>query len=324
MVHSGDIDKAIRVYGGAERNWIDLSTGINPESYPIPKLLNTDWRNLPTQSEIEKLESIIQLEFKTSSNVLLTPGSQIAISLLPTILKKQEVGILEPTYSDYRESFENAGYKVCSCKKFKELFDAKIAIIVNPNNPDGKSYNLEKLIHLSEKVEMLILDESFIEASKAESIIAYINEKTNNIIVVKSFGKFFGLAGLRLGFVISGKSIILKLKRIFSSWPVSKVSIKIATKAIRDKKWINNTQLKLLKNVNELDKILKPFNFNLIGGTNLFRLYSTPNSILSQKLLAKFFIWSRIFAYSKKWLRLGIPCDKDLKQINRRLNKLKI
>ena len=171
---------------------------------------------------------------------------------------------------------------------------------------------------------MLIIDESFIEASKAESIISYVNEKTNNIIVVKSFGKFFGLAGLRLGFVIAGKNVILKLKRIFSSWPISKVSIKIASKAIRDKKWINNTQLKLFKKINELDNVLEPFNFKLIGGTNLFRLYSTPNSILSQKFLAKIFIWSRIFTYSKKWLRLGIPSEKDLKRIKLRLINLKV
>lgn len=317
--HGGNIDKAISIYGGKVNDWIDLSTGINPDCYPIPKFSNTDWRNLPTLTEIEKLESLIKSEFNTFSSVMLTPGSQIAISLLPTLLKKQIVGIIEPTYSDYFESFENAGFKVCSCSNIQELLKSKIAIIVNPNNPDGKNYDIKDLLLLSEKVNLLIVDESFIEASNTSSIISYIKQKTNNIIVIKSFGKLYGLAGLRLGFVFSGEGFISKFKKIFSFWPVSKVSIKIASRAIKDKKWMINTQIKLKKKTIILDEIMKSINFKLIGGTNLFRLYSTPNSISSHRFLAKKFIWSRIFSYSRKWLRLGIPSDEDLKKVKIKL-----
>lgn len=321
--HGGDIDNAIKTYGGRETDWIDLSTGINPQCYPIPKMLNSDWRNLPTASEMSKLEAIIKSEFNTSSDILFTPGSQIAINLLPILLEKQEVCILEPTYSDYRSSFLNARFNVHSCKKFEQLFEAKIAIVVNPNNPDGRSYMKNELINLSKNIEMLIIDESFIEATETESIISDLNEKTNNIIVIKSFGKFFGLAGLRFGLVLSGKNLICKFKKILGSWPVSKGSIKIVSKAIKDKKWINQTKLKLRKKVKPLDDLMKIQNFKLVGGTNLFRLYSTPNSFLSQKSLAKLFIWSRIFSYSKNWLRLGIPSDKDFKKIKDSFKKLK-
>ncbi len=212
--HGGDIDNAIKTYGGRESDWIDLSTGINPQCYPIPKMLNSDWRNLPTASEMSKLEAIIKSEFNTSSDILFTPGSQIAINLLPILLEKQEVCILEPTYSDYRSSFLNARFNVHSCKKFEQLFEAKIAIVVNPNNPDGRSYMKNELINLSKNIEMLIIDESFIEATETESIISDLNEKTNNIIVIKSFGKFFGLAGLRFGLVLSGKNLICKFKKL--------------------------------------------------------------------------------------------------------------
>ena len=317
--HGGNIDDAINVYGGNESDWIDLSTGINPDCYPIPKILDADWRNLPTFTEIEKLESLIKFEFNTISSVMLTPGSQLAISLLPILFKKQKVGILEPTYNDYFLSFKNAGFKVCSCKNLQELFKSKIAIIVNPNNPDGKNYQIKDLLLLSKKVSLLIVDESFIEASEASSIISYINKKTNNIVVIKSFGKLYGLAGLRLGFIFSGESLINRFKKIFSFWPVSKVSIKIASKAIKDKKWMISSQKKLKKKAYILDEIMKSINFELIGGTNLFRLYSTPNSISSQRLLAKQFIWSRIFSYSNKWLRLGIPSDRDLKKVKIKL-----
>ena len=149
--HGGNIDEAINVYGGNDNEWIDLSTGINPECYPLPKFLDKDWRNLPTFTEIEDLESTIKYEFNTFSSVMLTPGSQIAINLLPILFKKQKVGIIEPTYSDYFVSFKNAGFKVCSCKNIQELFKSKIAIVVNPNNPNGKNYQIKDLIFLSKK-----------------------------------------------------------------------------------------------------------------------------------------------------------------------------
>lgn len=317
--HGGNIDEAIIDYGGHEVDWIDLSTGINPECYPIPKFSDTDWRDLPTVTEIRKLESLISSQFKTFSSVMLTPGSQIAINLLPMLFKKQIVGILEPTYSDYFVSFANAGFKVYSCKNLKELFKSKIAILVNPNNPDGKNYDVKDLIVLSKKVNVLIVDESFVEASETSSIISYINQETNNIIVIKSFGKLYGLAGLRLGFVFSGRSLIKEFKKVFSFWPVSKVSIKIASKAVIDSKWMIRTQIKLKKKAKILDDIMKSIDFELVGGTNLFRLYSTPNSLSSQKFLAKKFIWSRIFSYSEKWLRLGIPSDDDLKKVQIKL-----
>ncbi len=320
--HGGDIDRAISIYGGKEEDWIDLSTGINPEIYPIPKFSKSDWRNLPTLTEIRKLESIIKFEYNTFSHVSLTPGSQIAINLLPGLLKKKEVTILEPTYGDYLKSFVNAQFKVRSSKTFKELFNAKIVVIVNPNNPDGRSYHINDLLLLSKKVDMLILDESFIETPKKLSIISQINENTNNIIVIKSFGKLFGLAGLRLGFVFSGKNLISRFNKVLSSWPVSNISIKIASRAVKDREWIKNTQIKLKKRAKALDNIVESVNFKVIGGTNLFRLYHTPDAILAQSFLAKKLIWSRIFYYSKKWLRLGIPNEKQLKEIKKRFNSL--
>ena len=317
--HGGNIDRAITIYGGKKKEWIDLSTGINPECYPIPNFSDADWRNLPTFTEIENLEFIIKSIFNTFASVMLTPGSQIAISLLPLLLKKQDVCILEPTYGDYTESFINAGFKVRSCKDIQELFKSKIAIIVNPNNPDGKNYRINDLILLSKKVNILIIDESFVEASETKSILGHINKKTSNIIVIKSFGKVYGLAGLRLGFVFSGEGLIDKFKRIFSFWPVSTVAIKIASKALTDKEWIKSTQAKLKKKSYVLDNIMKTLHFELIGGTNLFRLYLTPNAKLAQIFLAKKFIWSRIFSYSEKWLRLGIPCDRNLKKLQIKL-----
>lgn len=322
--HGGNIDKAINIYGGKKNEWIDLSTGISPDSYPVPLILPSDWRELPTIGEVQKLELIIQSQLNTSSQVAVSPGSQIAIHLLPSLMKKKNVTILNPTYEDYSFSFKNAGYRVRFCENFEKLSESEIVVIVNPNNPDGKVYDVKKLLTLSKNVKILIVDESFNEASKAKSITSYITKETDNIIVIKSFGKFYGLAGLRLGFIFSGEKIIYKFKNLLGNWPISKVSIKIASQALQDKKWKIKNQKNLIKTVKSLDEIMKNINLDFAGGTNLFRLYFTENASILQKLLAQKYIWSRIFSYSKNWLRLGIPNSCDLKIIKKKLKNFQI
>ncbi len=315
--HGGNLDKAIKLYGGNKNEWIDLSTGINPDPYNFPAIKSCELRDLPTSSDIQSLEELIKTEFKTNSEVVLTPGSQIAINLLPFLMKIKKVGILSPTYEDYAFIFKNSGFSVTECKNLNQLIKTDVAIIVNPNNPDGRIYTLKELLNLSQRMKLLIIDESFIEASDAISVMSYINKHTSNIIVIKSFGKFFGLAGLRLGFVFSGKEIIDKFRFICGAWPVSSIAIKIASKALKDGEWIKYNKINLFKRANSLDKLLREIDFKNIGGTTLFRLYSTENNVLAQKMLAKKYIWTRAFTYSKKWLRIGIPSEKDFKKIKK-------
>ena len=322
--HGGNLDKAISFYGGKESEWIDLSTGINPNSYPIPKLSISDWRSLPTKTEIKDLESIIKSKQKISSEIIMVPGAQMAINFLPFLLKGEgtEVRILTPTYNEYNYCFTNTGFKVNSCQKFNQLFNSDIAIIVNPNNPDGKIYEINELFELSKSVKILIVDESFIDSVECDSIVNQLNEDVSNIIVIRSFGKFFGLAGLRLGYVFSGKEIIRKFKRFFGPWQISKMSVKIATIAFSDDVWIKKTKNNLNEKANAIDNLMKKINWKITGGTNLFRLYSTSNSDLAQKLLAEKFIWSRKFSYSKKWIRLGIPNERDFKKLKKIVMRL--
>lgn len=324
LEHGGDLDKAIQLYGGEKSKWIDLSTGINPNSYPIPKLQISDWRDLPTSTEIKNLELIIKAKLRTSHEILLVPGAQIAINFLPFMLKKRKIKILTPTYNEYHFSFKRAGWDVRFCEKFDQLFYSKISIIVNPNNPDGKTYETKELFKLSKSVETLIIDESFVDPTDYKSIISEINSSYSNIIVIRSFGKFFGLAGMRLGFIASNPRIHKQFKESFGPWPVSKMSVKVASNAIQDEIWIKKTKIKLDYKVKLMDQLLSIINWKIIGGTNLFRLYSTQNSDLAQKLLAKNLIWSRKFSYSKKWLRLGIPNSNDFKQLEKTIKSLKI
>ena len=322
--HGGDLDKAIQFYGGKKCQWIDLSTGINPNPYPIPKLKITDWQKLPTLDEIESLEFLIKSKFKTSLEIALVSGAQTAINFLPFLLEKRSVNILVPTYNEYQLCFQDAGWNVRLSKEFNQLFSSEVVIIVNPNNPDGKTHKIKDLINLSKSVDILIIDESFIDLSENKSIISEIDSDIKNIIVIRSFGKFFGLAGMRLGFILSNSKTNKKLKRNLGPWPVSKMSIKIAEIEIQDNIWIRKNSMYLNSWSISLDQLMEVINWKIIGGTNLFRLYSTPNSDLAQKFLAESYIWSRKFSYSKKWLRLGIPCIEGYKRLKKIVESLKV
>lgn len=313
--HGGDLDKVIKYYGGRKEEWLDLSTGINPNSYPYEDIKITDLRNLPEQSNYEKLNKVAKKYFRTDAYVAPLSGAQTAIDILPFLFPHKNVTILEPTYSEYRKVFSSFSNEIKSVTKLNQLKDTQIAILCNPNNPDGTLYSSCDLIEISKNVETLIVDESFIDQYPALSLSNKINNKTDNIIIIRSFGKFFGLAGLRLGFMISGKKINLKTRHLTGPWPVSTIALEIAIKALTDDIWINKTINELQESSKNLDRLTQNLNWKVIGGTNLFRLYKTPNARKMQSILASHKIWSRRFHYSQKWIRLGLPKKTDFVKI---------
>ena len=309
--HGGDLDKAINYYGGIKEDWIDLSTGINPNSYPFKDIKVNNLRNLPVNTDIEKLNQVAKTYFETELTVSALNGAQTAINILPFLLPNKNVCILEPTYNEYRRVFSCFSKEIKSVKKLKELKNAQIAIICNPNNPDGTLYSCNDLIEISKNVETLIVDESFIDQYPDASLSKKIKNDADNIIILRSFGKFFGLAGLRLGFIICGKKTNIKIRNLIGPWPVSSIACEIAMKALSDNVWIENTIKELEANAKLLDQLTHNLNWKLVGGTNLYRLYKTPSAKKIQTLLATQKIWSRTFSYSKYWLRLGLPLKMD-------------
>ena len=319
--HGGDIDNAIQKYGGNKDSWIDLSTGINPHHYPY-KLINiSELKNLPCENDINKLNKVAKKYFKTFACVTAVSGAQAGINILPFLFPNKTVSILSPTYNEYQNVFSKSLTKINNVEKLIQLKNSQVAIICNPNNPDGKLYCNEDLLEISKNVGYLIIDESYMDQYPGKSLSQKLDDQTN-IIIIRSFGKFFGLAGIRLGFLISNKEINKKIEFLIGKWPISNIAINIANKALIDDVWIMNTISFLEEGSNFLDCLASKVSWKIVGGTNLYRLYETPNADHTQNKLANLKIWSRRFEYSKKWIRLGIPRKKDFKKVSEIFKKL--
>ena len=318
MQHGGDIELAVKKYGGARENWIDLSTGINGASYPWQQNIGVELRNLPSNKLLVNLEEAASTAYKVAENTetAAVSGAQQIINLLPICLKScNSVTILGPTYNEYEKTFKNSGIKTQTVSEVSGLSSSDIAIIVNPNNPTGKVIADETLDELSKKVRILIIDESFKMFSSRRT------QKFNNIIQINSLGKFFGLAGVRLGFVSGPSDFIKTVKAILGPWPVSTLAAEIGIVALNDKVWISEMEKKLVTESNTLHEACSSKNWELIGKTSLFHTYATSSCLEVEKQFAAHGVWIRTFDYSTTWVRLGIPTsENEWTRVKRALN----
>ncbi|MDC3093232.1 aminotransferase class I/II-fold pyridoxal phosphate-dependent enzyme [Paracoccaceae bacterium] len=319
MQHGGDIELAIKKYGGQKADWIDLSTGINRTSYPWQESVKVELRDLPSSKLLIGLEKAASRAYKVakSADTAAVQGAQQIISLLPICLKNyNSVAILGPTYNEYEKAFKSSGIKAQTVSEVSKLSSSDIAIIVNPNNPTGKVIADEILDDLSKKVRILIIDESFKMFSSRRI------QKFNNVIQINSLGKFFGLAGVRLGFVSGPSDFITSVRRMLGPWPVSSVAAEIGIIALNDKTWISEMEKILLKWSNILQKACNTKNWKLIGKTNLFHTYATSSCLKVEEQFAAHYIWIRTFNYSETWVRLGIPTSKyEWERVRQALNQ---
>ena len=302
--HGGNFDEAITRFGGTPPDWIDLSTGINRVPYPMPPLPAEAWSALPTRSEINALHRIAQIAYATNAKIIALSGAQAAIQLIPRLSPPGQARVLGPTYNEHAAALRLAGWQVREVQDFNDLAGADLAVVVNPNNPDGIQHSPVDLLDLRSKVGRLVVDESFADADPALSVASQAGE---GLIVLRSFGKFYGLAGLRLGFALGTEKDIAALADMAGPWPVSGAAIVIGSKALQDRAWIAATQKRLAEDALALDTLAARAGWALIGGCALFRTYATPDAAGAQNHLATHQIWSRIFPYSNSWLRLGLP-----------------
>lgn len=303
--HGGNLDLAMQRFGGDARDWIDLSTGINRKPYPIGELPETVWSALPSRSGIEALQRAAREAYGTTAPVLATNGAQATIQWLPHLASRGRLRILGPTYNEYAAVFSAAGWEVTEVSDLAALADADIAVLANPNNPDGKRYEPKQLLELLPRTGRLVVDESFADAIAELSLAPHAGRQ--GLLILRSFGKFFGLAGLRLGFVVGSEADIAILAAMAGPWPVSGPAIAIGERALSDREWARTTSARLMRDCSRLDAEVAQLGWSLVGGTPLFRLYETGDAIRAQKKLARAQIWSRVFPYQEGWLRLGLP-----------------
>ena len=303
--HGGNLDLAVQRFGGDARDWIDLSTGINRTPYPFGELPETAWSALPTGAGLDALHRAAQEAYGSTAPILATSGAQAAIQFLPHLASRGRMRLLAPTYNEYAAVFSAAGWDVSEASDLGGLAGADIAVLANPNNPDGKRHEPKQLLALLPQVGRLVVDESFADAVPEVSLASHAGQQ--GLLILRSFGKFFGLAGLRLGFVLGAEADIASLSAMAGPWPVSGPAIVIGARALSDRAWAKATSERLARDSLRLDAAVRRLGWALAGGTPLFRLYETGDAIRARERLAHARIWSRVFSYRQGWLRLGLP-----------------
>lgn len=303
--HGGNIDGAMARYGGRAGEWIDLSTGINRVPYPLPPLPPEAWTALPTRAATEALIAAARAAYGAPAAILPVAGAQAAIQMIPRLGRPGRARVLGPTYNEHAGSLAAAGWQVTEVADPAALEGADLAVIVNPNNPDGRRQKPDALLALAGHVGRLVVDESFADPAPELSLAARAGRP--GLFVLRSFGKFYGLAGLRLGFVLGDKTEIAALSGMAGPWPVAGAAIEVGRVALSDRAWAAATITRLQAETARIDGLALRAGWALVGGCALFRLYDTGNATAAQERLARNRIWSRIFPYSERWLRLGLP-----------------
>lgn len=305
--HGGNLDLACKLFGGRLEEWIDLSTGINRQPYPVGELQARSWSALPSRAEIEALHATARSAYGTTAPVLALAGAQAAIQSLPLLSPPGRARILAPTYNEYAPTLKAAGWEVEEVNDLDAVAGAELAVVVNPNNPDGRRHDRAALLALASRPGRLVVDESFADVAPGVSLAS--DAGRTGLLVLRSFGKFYGLAGLRLGFVLGNETDVAALATMAGPWPVSGAAIEIGRRALLDRAWAEATRARLTGEAGRLDDLVRGAGWSLVGGTPLFRLYETGNAIAAQEKLARAKIWSRIFD-KPGWLRLGLPGDE--------------
>lgn len=306
--HGGNLDLAQRRFGGRAEDWIDLSTGINRRPYPVGDIAPHHWTALPSRAEIEALHDAAREAYATAAPIVALAGAQAAIQLLPRLVPSGRARILAPTYNEYAAVLSAAGWDVAEVSSLEALAGADLAIVVNPNNPDGRRYDKSELLALLPRTGRLVIDESFADAVPDLSLAPEAGRP--GLLILRSFGKFYGLAGLRLGFAIGGDADIAALSALGGPWPISGAAIAVGSRALLDRDWATATTMRLAQDSLRLDEIVTRQAWQLLGGTPLFRLYDVGDALAAQERLARAQIWSRVFTQHPTWLRLGLPGDE--------------
>lgn len=301
--HGGGLDAAVAEFGGNRDDWLDLSTGINPVPYPIHGLTPKDWTALPDQAALASLVKAAQdlWQVPDGAEVLAAPGASALIACLPRLKSPDRVQIEPRTYNEHAAGFRAAGWRVSKKPQATR-------VIVHPNNPDGQLWNGVGAPEQADR--LLVLDESFCDVAPDRSHIQLANQP--GVVILKSFGKFWGLAGMRLGFTIGRPETLAPLRDMLGPWPVAGPALRIGARALTDLEWAANTRTRLAHDAVLLDRLMAKAGFPQVGGTSLFRLFDVGNADQIYRHLAQHHILSRTFPYSDTWLRLGVPAiDTD-------------
>ncbi|WP_349360257.1 threonine-phosphate decarboxylase CobD [Stappia sp.] len=314
MKHGGDLGSALARFGGLASEWMDLSTGINPHAYPLPDTLPAEaWTRLPAQDALTRLIAAARAAYAVPGDLDLVaaPGTQAILAHLPHVMPDGGVAVVGPTYGSHAEIWRRAGRVVHDLTSpYADLpDDVRLLVIVNPNNPDGRLVDAQSLRHHAEQLAArggwLIVDEAFADCVPGASVLPHLNGLP--VIVLRSFGKFFGLAGLRLGFAVAPRALAERLTVALESWAVPGPALEIGARALEDTAWQDAMRARLADEAADLTLMLQMQGLSVFGGTPLFVLAGTRDAAALHRALARQHVWTRVFDYAPTWLRIGLP-----------------
>lgn len=305
-IHGGKLGEARRAYAQAPVPWLDLSTGINPHPWPGADAIAVDWQALPDDGELTALEAAAAAHFGVAArHVCALPGTEIGLRLLDHLPLPRPALHVTPGYRTHAEAM--TGSTPITAGRAADLCGPETTLLLaNPNNPDGHLLQPDMLEDIRASGTWLVVDESFADASPHISSASHVADAAR-LLVLRSFGKYFGLAGVRLGFAVGPDAMISALRRQLGSWPVSSAALRIGTAAYRDAAWIAAMRDTLAADAAALDGLLRRRGFEPIGECPLFRLVDIDDAAGLFDRLARHGILTRPFDYRPRWLRLGLP-----------------
>jgi len=341
LEHGGRLGRAAARYGIARERWLDLSTGISPYGWPVPEISPSAWHRLPEDDDdlMEAAQS-----YYGGEHLLPVAGSQAAIAALPRLRGPSRVAVIAPSYAEHAHAWRRAGHDVTTLPlaELRERgaeFD--VAVLIRPNNPTGEFLSREDVLTLQDALweavwearlrakgacrehpsrasalptraapsfataPWLIVDEAFIDTRPGDSLVADARE---GLIVLRSVGKFFGLAGARAGFVAACPTILDALAEELGPWTLSGPTRHVVARALRDHVWQASARESLRRDSARLAAVLASHGLSPDGDCEFFQYVVRDDAAAIADALARQAVLVRVFD-DPSALRFGLPGD---------------
>jgi cobalamin biosynthetic protein CobC len=312
LEHGGNLNDATARYAFPRSAWLDLSTGVNPQSYPAPPLAPQVWHRLP-----EPCAALIESAraYYRAPQLLPVAGSQAAIQALPRLRAGSRVVVAAPAYAEHAHRWRQAGHQVSEVA-YQDLDAAvdicDVMVVCNPNNPTGARVAPQTLLDWAQRLAArqgwLVVDEAFIDTTPEESVMSSVGQP--GLIVLRSIGKFFGLAGLRLGFVGADAALLAQLADLVGPWGVNAAAQTVGTAALSDAAWQTAMRAQLLAHGDRLHALLASCGIEA-SGSALYQWWPEPQADLFLQYMAQQAIWVRLFTRGALGIRLGLPLHEN-------------
>lgn len=310
LEHGGRLRRAASEYGIASDAWMDLSTGISPYAWPVPSIPASAWLRLP-----EEDDGLIDTAcaYYGATHLLAVAGSQAAIQALPRLRQPSRVGVIAPGYNEHAHAWRRAGHTVESLPAsvlLAEISRFDVIVLIHPNNPGGERFERAELLachaSLAARQGWLVIDEAFMDATPDNSVCSEAHRE--GLIVLRSVGKFFGLAGARAGFVAAHPLLLERLHEQLGPWTLNGPARYVLAQALADRAWQAQAREWLRTRSACLSEVLSKHGMTPEAGTPFFQWWRHPRAEIVHVALARQGILTRLFAAPAS-LRFGLPAD---------------